>query len=69
MTEGLHGKPEHIQGCALLQVFVYLAAAQMLFSSPRSSTLSALSGVLSGLVVTCSSMREWKVGAALPLEA
>lgn len=69
MTEGLHGKPEPIQGCALLQVFVYLAAAQMLFSSPRSSTLSALSGVLSGLVVTCSSMREWKVGAALPLEA
>ena len=54
---------------ALLQVFVYLAAAQMLFSSARSSTLSALSGVLSGLVVTCSSMREWKVGAALPLEA
>lgn len=43
------------------KVFVYLAAAQMLFSSPRSSTLSALSGVLSGLVVTCSSMREWKV--------
>ena len=57
-----------MQGCALLQVFVYLAAAQMLFSSPRSSLLSALSGVLSGLVVTCSSMREWKVGAALLLE-
>ena len=69
MTEALHGGPEPIHGCALLQVFVYLAAAQMLFSSPRSSILSALSGVLSGLVVTCTSMREWKVGAALLLEA
>ena len=44
MTEAVHGKSEPIQGCELLQVFVYLAAAQMLFSSPRSSILSALSG-------------------------